>query len=146
MHESHVGKFFRDSSGKIYKMISYCAYPTATFMEVGGSDRKSGAVGSPILIDLIFIASVEAQNSLSQLENQLKATEEHKPTYPAEDELPSLPVAADYIHPEDYVKKYQARFIGDYGLAFFNHDLNCWEQPTIAIRSAFHELRESYRR
>lgn len=58
MRESDVGSFYVDENGDIWRMVTYCAHPTATLERITRDkhpvfrsnmpERVGGAVGAPI--------------------------------------------------------------------------------------------------
>lgn len=47
--ENKVDKLFTMDGRDVWRLISYCEYPTATFENVETKERTGGAVGSPIV-------------------------------------------------------------------------------------------------
>jgi predicted RNA-binding Zn-ribbon protein involved in translation (DUF1610 family) len=66
MNKNQVGKFFKDSHGEVYRMVSYCEHPTASFENVRTQHPLDGAVGSLNLRDLEYINNDEAQELLAK--------------------------------------------------------------------------------
>lgn len=60
MKEEHLGQLFKDNEGRYWRLVSYCALPTATLERVGSMDTRHGAVGSLIMRDFTEVPSNEA--------------------------------------------------------------------------------------
>ena len=49
MNSDDIGKLFTTNGEDVWRMITYCEYPTATFINLDTGREIGGAVGSPIL-------------------------------------------------------------------------------------------------
>jgi len=49
INEDKVGTLFTTNGKDVWKLITYCEYPTATFVNVETKEQTGGAVGSPIV-------------------------------------------------------------------------------------------------
>ena len=76
MKTADVGKFFTDSYGDVWQMISSCDQPTATMQKVGSNERVGGAIGSLNLCQFDLIQDENAQKLLKKAISQTEPTNE----------------------------------------------------------------------
>ena len=69
MNADDVGKFFTTNGEDIWRMIVYCAEPTATMQNVKTGEQVGGIIGSPILehfVKLIPEKEIKNEHSTSR--------------------------------------------------------------------------------
>jgi len=47
--ENKIGILFTTNGKDVWRLISYCEYPTATFENIETKEQTGGAVGNPIV-------------------------------------------------------------------------------------------------
>lgn len=48
-YEDKLGKLFTTNGKDVWRLVSYCEYPTTTFENIETKEKTGGAVGSPIV-------------------------------------------------------------------------------------------------